>query len=118
QSDNLVNVYRLGDTFDPGWSECLELEISLDEFARMLADRDRSGWRDGLHPRCEIGRMADGRVFRVAIAGGDRAHHNFAGVHADARLDRHTSIDNYLGGVAAHLLLDAKGSIERALRMV
>ena len=85
---HLVNVDRLADAFDPGRAERLEREVALAQLARLLADRDRAGRRERLHPRREVGRMPDRRVLGLARAGRDRAHHHFAGVHADARLDR------------------------------
>ena len=85
---HLVNIDRLADAFDLGRPQRLEREIALDQLARLLADCDRAGRRERLHPRGEIGRMPDRRVFGLSAAGRDRAHHHFAGVHADARFDR------------------------------
>jgi len=115
---HLVNTDRLAEAFDPGWSERLELEISFHELTGVLADCDRSGGRHGLHPRGQVRGVPDRRIFGVAPAGHDRAHHDFAGVHPDARLDRDSTIGDQLRGVQAHLLLHAQRGIERALGMV
>ena len=85
---------------------------------RILADRDRAGRRDGLHPRSQIGGVPDRRVLNLTRAGRDRAHDDLTGVDADARLDRHSSISDDLRRVAFQFLLHPQRRIERALRMV
>ena len=115
---HLVHIDRLGDAFDLGRAQRLEREVALDQFARLLADGDRSGRRERLHPRGEIGRVPDRRVFGMAAAGRDRAHHHFAGVHADARLDRQIAGLAQSRRIAAQLFLHPKRSVQRALRMI
>ena len=62
--------------------------------------------------------MPDRRVLGLPCAGRDRAHHHFAGVHADARLDRQVPVFAQLRRVAPQLLLHPQRRVERALRMV
>ena len=63
-----------------------KLEVALEQSPRLLAHRDRTRRRGGLHPRRQIGHMTDRRVLGMP-AGLDRAHHHLAGVHADAGFD-------------------------------
>ena len=69
---HLVNIDQLGDAFYFGRTQRLELEISLDQFARLLTDRDRAGWRDGLHPRRQVGGVPNRRVLDMAFSRLDR----------------------------------------------
>ena len=69
ESRDLVDVDRLGDAFDARGAARLECEVSFDQPARIFGDRNRAGRRDGLHPRGEIGRVPDWRVFDIAGAG-------------------------------------------------
>src|SRR5271154_1864286 len=85
---NLISIQRLADTLDSGRAQRLELEVSFDQLACLLTDRDRSGRCERLQPRCEIGRVADRSVFSMSFAGRDRTHHNLASVHTDARFER------------------------------
>ena len=62
--------------------------------------------------------MPDRRVLGVRVAGRYRAHHGFAGVDTDTRLDWRIPRLRHFRRVAAHLLLHAKCRIERALRMI
>jgi hypothetical protein len=61
--------------------------------------------------------MTDRRVFRMT-SGLDRAHHHFARVHPDPRLDRNPAIRAQTLGVAAQLLLHRERRMKCALRMV
>jgi hypothetical protein len=62
--------------------------------------------------------MADRRVLGTPGGRLDRTHHDFAGVHADADLDRRQAALAQGGGVAAEVILHPQGRIQRALRMV
>jgi hypothetical protein len=62
--------------------------------------------------------MSDWCVFRMAIAGGDGAHHHLTGVYSDASLKRQLSLHPKPIGVALKLILYAQSRIQRALRMV
>ena len=62
--------------------------------------------------------MADRSVLGVSAASCDRAHHDFASVHADAALQRIAAVGDQLGRVATKFFLHAESRIERALRMV
>ena len=88
QPGHLIDVDRLADALDLGRSERLQREISFDQLARLLADCDRSGRRERLHPRGEIGGMADWSVLSLSAAGCYRPHDHLAGIHPDARFER------------------------------
>ena len=79
---HLINVDRLADAFDSGRTQRFELEVAFDEFARLFSDRDRTGRRQRLHPRGEIGGVPDRRVLDLTRAGRNRTHHHLASVHA------------------------------------
>ena len=62
--------------------------------------------------------MANRRVFSMSVAGRDRAHDDFAGVHADARFDRQIAGLAQSSRVAFQLFLHPQRRVQRALRMV
>ena len=62
--------------------------------------------------------MADGSVLGMSAAGCDRAHHDFAGVHAHAALQRIAAIGDELRRVATQLFLHPQRRVQRALRMI
>ena len=62
--------------------------------------------------------MPDRRVLGLTRPGRDRPHHHFAGVDADANLDRRAALGAQLVGVAPQLLLHPQRGVKRALRMV
>jgi hypothetical protein len=65
---HLINVDRLADTSDSGCAQRLENEVALAEPAGFLAHRDRTNRRRRLHPRGEVGGVADWRVFDLTCA--------------------------------------------------
>ncbi len=82
------HVDRLADALNGGRAERLEGEVSLAQLARCLGHRHRANRRQRLHPRSKVRRMSDWSVFGMPLAGGDRADHHLAGVHAGTGLNR------------------------------
>jgi len=62
--------------------------------------------------------MPDRRVLDLTGASLDRADHDFAGVDADAALDRGAALGEHLCRIPFELILHAQRRIERPLRMV
>jgi hypothetical protein len=62
--------------------------------------------------------MPDRCVFRMALAGRNRADHHLAGTHPDAGFDWRVAGLAQLRRVPAHLVQHSKGSVKRALRMI
>src|SRR5450755_3029269 len=50
ETRHLIQVDWFADAFDFGWTQRLDLEISLDEFPRLLTDGDRPCGCEGLYP--------------------------------------------------------------------
>jgi hypothetical protein len=118
QPNHLVNLDGLTNAFYFGWTNGLELEISLDQFTRRFAHHYRAGSRDRLHPRSEVRRVPDRRVLGVRITGLERAHYHLAGVYTDTNFDRYSAALEESVTVAANLLLHTERRMKRALRMV
>ena len=62
--------------------------------------------------------MTDRRVFGLPVAGLDRTHDDFAGVHARPDLDRRSSFGAQAIAHAPDLVLKPQGRVERTLRMI
>src|SRR5208337_628888 len=118
QSRHLINVDWFADAFHSRRAERLERKVTFAEFSGCLARDDRPGACDALQARSEVRRMSDRRVLDLARAGCDRAHHNFAGVYADANLDRCAPFGLELRAIAPQFLLHPQRRVERALRMI
>ena len=118
ESCHLINADRLAQAFDPGRTQRLELEVSFHQFAGPLADRDRAGRCERLHPRCEIGGVADRCVLGMSFAGGDRSNDHLARVHADACFERQVSSLAQSRRVAFQFFLHTERCVQRSLRMV
>src|SRR5260370_1094064 len=69
EASHLIELDLLADPFDPGRSQALELEVSLNESAGMSADHYRARRGQRLEPCGEAGRMANRRVLGVVDAG-------------------------------------------------
>src|SRR5260370_28724631 len=88
EAHHLINVDRLAHAFDPGRTQRLELKISFDEFARLLAYRDCPCSRERLQARGQVRGGSYSCEFNLPGAGRDLANYDFAGVHANANLYR------------------------------
>ena len=62
--------------------------------------------------------MADRRIFDLALAGLNRAHHHVADVGADTDLESHSLFSAQPVGQAAYLVLHPQRRVERPLRMI
>ena len=87
-ADHLVDVDWLADAFDLGRPEVAQLEVTLDQTPRILANYDATCWRNRLHPRREVGRMSYRSVLSMP-AGMYHAQDHFAGVNPDADFEWH-----------------------------
>lgn len=79
QPGHFIDVDRFVDAFDFGRAERLQREISLNQIARLFADCDRSGRRQRLHPRREIGGVSNRGVLNVSATSRNRTRHSPAG---------------------------------------
>ena len=93
-------------------------EIAFDQIAGVVADHDSAGIGDGLHARGEINGVTDRRVFSLPVAGLDRTHDDFAGVHASPDLDWRSAFGAQAIAHAPDLVLKPQGRVERTLRMI
>lgn len=62
--------------------------------------------------------MANRSVLGLARPGLERAHHNLAGVGADAHLERRLPLSAHAVAIVANLFLHPQGGIDRALGMI
>ncbi len=83
-----------------------------------FADQDGGRRRDAFHARGDVNRVADRIVVGAQVVLADRAHHHFAGMHADADLQRNALLQAHPVAMRAHRLLHPQGGKEGAQRMV
>src|SRR6516162_6088868 len=81
---HLVNVDWLGDTPERCCPQMAQLEIILDQLARVVAHDYPASRRYGLQPRRQVRRMTHGRIFRMRTRV-DCAQHHLARIDPDAR---------------------------------
>src|SRR5216684_5663263 len=86
QPGYLVNLDRLADAFDFGWTQTVEEKVALTELPDLFGRCDGTDWRQHLHPRGEVGGMPYRRVLGMRLAGLDRTHHHLPRIHSDTRL--------------------------------
>ena len=102
---HLVYVDWLADTFDPRRPERLQREISFHQPARAFGDYGRARIGQGLHPRGEIGSVADWCVLDMTRTSRNRAHHHLSGVRADPNLNWRATVGAQQLSVVTNFLL-------------
>jgi hypothetical protein len=101
---HLVDLHRVGQPLHRHEAERLHLDVALGQRQRLGRDHDRARISDLLHPRGQVGRLADGRVVHVEITA-DGAHNDFPGVQPDADLDHRRVRASHLLRIRLHGLL-------------
>ena len=85
-AEHLVGRHRLALSLHLEGARLAHLEEAADQPLRGGADEDRPGLGEGLKAGGEVRRVADGGVIHLEIVA-DGAHHDGAGVDADAHLE-------------------------------
>ena len=104
QPGNLVYLDKIAHAPDPRRPQPPQRKVARAQSLGSFGHRDRANRRQRLHPRGQAGAMADRRIFDV-LAGLDRAHHDFAGVHAYPHLERRAALGAQAIRVTPHLFL-------------
>src|SRR5712692_6999822 len=118
QPGHFVNVDRLADAFNFGRAKTIKEEVALTELSDLFRRRDRTYWRQHLHPRREVGSMPNRRVLGMRLAGLDRTHHHLTCIHADPRLQRQPAFLPHAVRIALQLFLQPERRIQGPLWMV
>ena len=86
EAGHLINIDRLADAFDSGWTQRLQDKIAFTQFSDLLSRCDGTDWRQQLNSRGQVRRMPNRSVLCLSRAGCDRTHHNLASIRSDPRL--------------------------------
>ena len=116
-ADQLVDLERRVEPLDGAGSQRARAHRVAREPERVRRDEHGTGVGHLLHPRREVGRLADSGVIHVEVAA-DRAHDDLAGVEADAEPERHAARALDLLRPAAERLLHAERRVAGARRVV
>ena len=112
-ADELVDRERGVEPLDGPWPERVGADRRLGQPERSGRDDDRARRRHLLHPRGEVGGLADRRVVHAEVVR-DRAHDDLAGVEAHPDPDAEPFEPLHLVGPAAHAVLHAQGGVAGA----
>ena len=118
EAEHFEDGQRLGQPLDRRGAKRLECEIALGQLVGVFARDDGAGHRDAFHARSDVDRVPHRVIVSVQVVGADRTHHHFAGVDADADLQRDPLGQTHAVGVAAHVVLHAQRRQQGPLRMV
>jgi hypothetical protein len=114
---HLVDLHGLGEPLDRNGAEGSHREEALHEVGGRGREEDAPGAGELLHPRGQVGRLADRGVVHAQIAA-DGAHHDFARVEPDPDLHVHAVRSARLLRVARHRFLHAQSGVAGAHRVV
>ena len=109
----LVDLDGLDEALHRDRPQRSDVDPALGQPQRLAGEADGAGDGQLLHPRCEMGGLADGRVVHAQVVA-DRADDDLAGVHADTDLDLEALAAPELGAVTPNGLLHAKGRVAGA----
>ena len=109
----LEHLDRLAEPLDRHRAERGDLDEALGQVQRLGGEPDAAGRRELLHARRQVRGLAHGGVVHAEIAA-DRAHHDLAGVEADADLHLHALRAAQLLRVAPHGVLHPERGVARA----
>ncbi|MCY1266955.1 hypothetical protein D9M70_153810 [compost metagenome] len=118
QTKHFIDRERLGDAFELGLSQRLELEVPLRELVGGFAHENGRGRGHRLHPRSNVDRVPHRVIVGVQVVLADRAHDYLARVDAHPDLQRDALLQPQLVAVPVHCLLHAQRRVQRALGMV
>ena len=106
-----VELHRLGNALQVVQAQRFAFQQALHQAMGVGTDGQAVRRRGALHPRADIGGLAQGQLLDPQ-ARPHRADHHRAGVHADAYLDRHA------GAQRADVVQDLQACLHPAQRVV
>ncbi len=110
QLEHLDGTGQAPDGYPP---QGLRLYIALGQAQRVRGQQARAGTSKLFQARRQMCRLAHSRVVHAQVAA-DGAHHDLAGIEADANLDVDAARAAKLGGVVTYRFLHAEGGITGA----